>query len=107
MPPCERHPRVFDELGDRLQWVAARLTYVLDTNTLGYSFRCEGRVGKLRLVTRPLALGRLDPIGCVRQECVDLRLGVPQSCRGEAGIGGGKRCKWWIHNPLEPPRSGL
>ena len=37
------------------------------------------------------------------QECVEFRLGVPGLCRGEPGIGAGKRCKWLIHKPLEPP----
>jgi hypothetical protein len=36
------------------------------------------------------------------QECVELRLGVPGLCLGEAGVGAGKRCKWLIIKPLEP-----
>jgi hypothetical protein len=37
------------------------------------------------------------------QECVVLRLGVPQMCLGEPWFGVGKRYKWLIDKPLEPP----
>jgi hypothetical protein len=39
---------------------------------------------------------------CLRQECVELGLGVPGMCLGEAGFGVGKRCKWLIDKLLEP-----
>jgi hypothetical protein len=38
----------------------------------------------------------------VCQERDQLGLGVPGLCRGEAGDGAGKRCKWLIIKPLEP-----
>ena len=33
------------------------------------------------------------PKAAVCQECVELRLGVPGMCQGQAGLGLGKRCK--------------
>ena len=39
------------------------------------------------------------------QECVELRFGVPGLCLGETGIRAGKRYKWLIHKPVEPPVS--
>ena len=39
----------------------------------------------------------------VCRKCDELRLGVPQLCRGVPGQRVGKRYKWLIDKPLEPP----
>src|SRR6267143_5971247 len=39
----------------------------------------------------------------LRQECDELRFGVPGLCHGGPGKGAVKRCKWLITKPLEHP----
>jgi hypothetical protein len=53
--------------------------------------------------TRSLDHALVTQFSRMRQECVEVRLGVPGMCHGEAGFGVGKRYKWLIVRPLEPP----
>ena len=56
-------------------------------------------VAMRRAMTEHAQIWRIGPVytqhakWAVCQECVELRLGVPGMCRGQAGLGLGKRCK--------------
>ena len=52
----------------------------------------------------PMEARHSDELMC--HECVELRLGVPGMCHGEAGFGVGKRYKWLIDKPLEHSAAG-
>lgn len=48
--------------------------------------------------------GNVHDGGVLCQERDEPRLGVPRLCLGGAGLQGGKRCKWLINKPVQPPK---